>query len=144
MGGSVTPMSALVLTGSDHSLVPPSRLREVAQRCDRIQAELLERKAAGGCQGAVLLRTCNRIELIVDAACEGEAQDLRGLLACAPSFPHRCLRDAEAVGHFLGVAAGLHSMVFGEAQIQGQVREAFKQAEEFGMLSRRLHMLRSR
>jgi glutamyl-tRNA reductase len=35
-------------------------------------------------------------------------------------------------------------MVFGEAQIQGQVREAFKTAEEFGMLSRRLHMLRTR
>jgi glutamyl-tRNA reductase len=137
-------MSALVLTGSDHSLVPPSGLRELASRCDRIQARLLEQKNRGECNGAVLLRTCNRIELILDAACEPTDGELRELLGCEDSFPHRCLRGRDVVEHFLGVASGLHSMVFGETQIQGQLREAFKTAEELGMLSRRLHMLRSR
>jgi len=137
-------MGALVLAGSDHSLVPPSRLRELGARLDRLQAELLERKANGELHGAVLLRTCNRIELVVDAVADIAPEDLWRLLGGDAAFPHRCLQGAAVVEHCLGVASGLHSMVFGETQIQGQLREAFKTAEEFGMLSRRLHMLRSR
>jgi glutamyl-tRNA reductase len=137
-------MGALLLAGSDHSLVPPSRLRELGARLDRLQAELLERKANGELHGALLLRTCNRIELAVDAAVELAPGDLWRMLGCDGAFPHRCLQGDAVVEHVLGVASGLHSMVFGETQIQGQLREAFKTAEEFGMLSRRLHMLRSR
>jgi glutamyl-tRNA reductase len=137
-------MGALVLAGSDHSLVPPSRLRELGARLDRLQAELLGRKANGELHGAVLLRTCNRIEIVVDPAVELAPEELWQMLGCDDAFPHRCLQGAAVVEHCLGVASGLHSMVFGETQIQGQLREAFKTAEEFGMLSRRLHMLRSR
>jgi len=66
------------------------------------------------------------------------------VLGCERSFPVRECTDAAAIAHFLGVASGLHSLVFGEEQILGQVRRAYKTAEEFGLLSRRLQMLRSR
>jgi len=58
--------------------------------------------------------------------------------------PVHTFADEQAVDMLLCVTAGLNSMVFGEAQILGQVREAFRAAEGLGLLSRRLQMLRTR
>lgn len=142
-------MVRILLVGSDYQLVPPSRLEKLSACSEQIQARLLELKARGVIRGGLLLSTCNRFEVLLDLqeqAEDGASEDAmsRGLLGCDSSFPLRRLADAEAIEHLLGVATGLHSMVFGEEQILGQVRRTFKTAEEFGLLSRRLHMLRSR
>lgn len=91
---------------------------------------------------AVLLSTCNRVELYA-ATSSGELPPcthlLRGRLAQARGvaveevFPHlHSLRDEQAVRHLFRVTSSLDSMVLGEPQITGQVRDAFELASEAG------------
>ncbi|MFO1055312.1 MAG: hypothetical protein U1F36_24085 [Planctomycetota bacterium] len=137
-------MSRFLLAGSDHELVPPSRLTQLSAHSARVLTRLLELRNRNEIQGAVLLSTCNRVEALIDVDGEVAPDFARKLFECDADFPLRELRDEAAIDHFLGVAIGLHSMVFGEEQILGQVRRAYKTSEEHGLLSRRLQMLRSR
>ncbi|HEX8904962.1 MAG TPA: glutamyl-tRNA reductase [Longimicrobiaceae bacterium] len=87
---------------------------------------------------AVLLTTCNRTEFYL-AATEGDAgvaqaaEMLAARIGVAPDEAARWLyvhRDREAAQHLFRVAAGLDSMILGEPQIQGQVKEAYAAARE--------------
>jgi glutamyl-tRNA reductase len=91
--------------------------------------------------GLVVLSTCNRLEIYADAAVDCTAS-LAGLLtdalleqtgveAEAAAHFYR-LGDAEAVSHLFEVAAGLDSMVVGENQILGQVKEAYRLSSRAG------------
>jgi len=90
---------------------------------------------------AVLLSTCNRTELyaVADSAqaldqwLHTQAGDLQGYL-----YQHA---DAEAVRHLFRVATGLDSMVLGEPQILGQVKDAWSTARDHGLLGQRLDRL---
>lgn len=90
---------------------------------------------------AVLLSTCNRTELyaVADSAqaldqwLQAQAGDLQGYL-----YQHA---DAEAVRHLFRVATGLDSMVLGEPQILGQVKDAWSTARDHGLLGQRLDRL---
>jgi glutamyl-tRNA reductase len=135
-------MSPVRLVGSDHSLAQPSRLEQLGAAAEAIQARLIELRGRGAIAGALLLSTCNRFEVVLEP-CAGAAQPSATELL-GTDLPLRDLSDGAAVEHLLGVATGLHSMAFGEEQIQGQLRTAFRTAEELGMLSRKLHMLRNR
>ena len=98
---------------------------------------------------AVILSTCNRTELYVTARDEPSQADLllSQLLACkgASADPQKfyLLKHADAVRHLFRVAAGVDSMVLGESQILGQVRDAMSAATEAktlnGVLSRLFH-----
>lgn len=93
-------------------------------------AEFLRRVREAGAAEAVLLSTCNRTELY---AWSPDADIVPGVWqeysrrmdtdAAAIGYLHR---DRAAAGHLFRVAAGLDSMVLGEAQIQGQVAEAWE------------------
>lgn len=87
---------------------------------------------------AVLLTTCNRTEFYL-AATEGDggialAQEmLAARIGVDPSEAARWLyvhRDRDAAQHLFRVSAGLDSMILGEPQIQGQVKEAYAAARE--------------
>lgn len=100
---------------------------------------------------AVILSTCNRVELYV--ARPGSAQPLDdGLLAeffaevhqipLAELRPHLyAQRDAEAVRHLFRVAASLDSLIVGEGQIAGQVKRAYEQAQAAAAVGPLLHAL---
>jgi glutamyl-tRNA reductase len=105
-----------------------------------------------GCQNvaeAVLLSTCNRIEVyaIVDAF-HGGLADVMGVLGrhsgveanelCEHFYVHYA---AAAVEHLFSVTAGLDSMVVGETQILGQLRAAYAKADEAGTVGKTLHEL---
>ncbi len=98
-------------------------------------AAALAELTAGPADEAVLLSTCNRVELLsvgpdFDAA--GFLAARRGLdpAAVAPLlYTHA---DAAAVNHLLRVAGSLNSLVVGEGQIAGQVKQAFEQAKAVG------------
>jgi glutamyl-tRNA reductase len=84
--------------------------------------------------GAVLLSTCNRTEFYLSDAAAGATEAVWTLLAerlgdgrAAHGYGY-VRRDREAVGHLYRVAAGLDSMILGESQIQGQVRDAWELA----------------
>jgi glutamyl-tRNA reductase len=98
---------------------------------------------------AVLLSTCNRVEIY--AAVPGFHAGLSQLgevLAELSGIPAATLADSlyvhhgvDAVRHVFRVAAGLDSMVVGEPQILGQLREAYQQATELDAAGRVLHEL---
>jgi glutamyl-tRNA reductase len=86
---------------------------------------------------AVVVSTCNRVEIYTAISrFHGAAGDVRRFLADLHGLPLGEFADhlydyyeARAVQHLFGVAAGVDSMVVGEAQILGQVREAFQAAQ---------------
>ena len=123
-------------------MAPPSLLERLSSRSEKIQARLLEMSEEGSISGALLVSTCNRLEVLVELADNSAEIDEVDLLGT--QVPLRSCADEQAVDMLLAVTSGLHSMVFGEAQILGQVREAFRKAEALGLLSRRLQMLRTR
>ncbi|MGK2965383.1 MAG: glutamyl-tRNA reductase [Tepidiformaceae bacterium] len=109
---------------------------------------LLERAAELG-GGAALLGTCNRLELYVSAEIPPAALlDVVATTSGAPAeLTHRAFRPYQgndAVDHLFRVAAGLDSLVLGEAEILGQVRTAFSEAVAAGTTDRTItHLFHS-
>lgn len=104
---------------------------------DFIGAGMAANGCAGHVQELVLLSTCNRVELY--AGVSTEVEDVEGLLAAILSdltsvdvslFAGQayCHTDQEAANHLLRVAAGLDSLILGEAQVLGQVTDAYMDA----------------
>jgi len=94
----------------------------------------LARVIAAGASGGVLLSTCNRTEFYLVSDDEPALETVWSLLgerlAGAPSGGAReygyIVRDRDAVRHLYRVSSGLDSMILGESQIQGQVRDAWE------------------
>jgi glutamyl-tRNA reductase len=148
-GGMTLAMTRLTLIGSDFSRVPPSRLRALSQDSERIRTRLVELRASGRILGGFLLSTCNRVEVLLDLP---EAHDssvspddvARTVFGEVGDVPLRQLHGQDCVRHMLSVATGLESMVLGEEQILGQLSRSFTLCEDLGLMSRALHMLRTR
>ncbi|RMF86137.1 MAG: glutamyl-tRNA reductase [Nitrospinota bacterium] len=95
---------------------------------------------------AVILSTCNRVEIYarvkeVEAGSEHIIQflsDYHGLPVSAFRDHLYCLAEEEAIRHLFRVASSLDSMVIGEPQILGQVKEAYQQAKAYGLVGRLL------
>jgi glutamyl-tRNA reductase len=127
----------LVMVGLSHHATPLEVRERVAVD------EVAWREAAPAGLGSVLVSTCNRVE--VYAWVEGRpATAIRGLqrsLARAAGIelpdllPHLKSRSGrDALVHLVRVTTGLDSLVVGEEQIRGQVREALRAAEASGPL----------
>jgi glutamyl-tRNA reductase len=140
---------ALVVTcvGLNHRTAPVEEREKFAFSPEQLP-DALERlgRELGG---AVLISTCNRTELYTTSG--GHAHDVDRLLGAlaeckgAPLHPRLTyfLHHDEAVRHLFRVSAGIDSMVLGESQILGQVREAMSAATQArtlnGVLSRLFH-----
>ena len=89
-----------------------------------------------GVQEALYISTCNRVELVCVKDGDGETiQGLKRFLAQSGGLTDEevadCLyiyRDSDAIRHMFRVTASLDSLVMGETQILGQVKEAYRQA----------------
>jgi glutamyl-tRNA reductase len=121
---------------------------EERERLSFSAAELQDALAslAGRLRGAVILSTCNRTELYTTVPEETPDADLiallNGLKGTSIDRAHvYVLRRTEAVRHLFGVAAGIDSMVLGEPQILGQVRDALTAAKQAGTLDRMMSKL---
>jgi glutamyl-tRNA reductase len=136
----------LVLVGVNHKTAPIA-LRE---RIAISREELLETtRALGAVEGVsecVIVSTCNRVELL--AIVDGPGTDLTGFLhqhfglERALLEPHLYEQwDRDAVRHLFRVAASLDSMVVGEPQILGQVKEAYAVARAAGTVAGQLEYL---
>lgn len=137
----------LLLVGTSYQRAPVE-LRELLAYDRDLRREALERLAEGGAEAAVL-STCNRTEVyaVADdtAALEeriyGELAALSGLSHSELAPALYTVADEAAALHLFRVAAGLDSMVPGEAQILGQVREAYNGAREARTTGAVLHRL---
>jgi glutamyl-tRNA reductase len=137
----------LVLVGTSHHRAPVE-LRELLFVSAPENPELVRRLA--GAEGeAVALSTCNRTELyVVDADPEAAQARAFAELATLGSLTESeiapslyTLRDEAAALHLFRVAASLDSLIPGEAQILGQVRDAYETAKDAGTAGSILHRL---
>lgn len=118
-------------------------MQPLHQQQERIAQRLAHARAQGRCSGAMLLATCNRFEVVLDASA-GNPDALRAEIFDGCDVPLHEFRDADAVAHLIRVATGLESLVLGEDQILGQVGQAFRESEAEGLLGKGLHMVYSR
>lgn len=148
------PPNVTVLTiGLNHQTAPLALRERVAFTLEGLRPALdgLRQAFAQRMPEAAILSTCNRTELYC-AANPAEAQpisqDVGAWLAemhrieARELLPHLYVHHhAEAVRHAFRVASGLDSMVLGEPQILGQMKDAVRTAEEAGSLGTLLHQL---
>jgi glutamyl-tRNA reductase len=127
---------ALVALGLNHLTAPIALRERVAFPADATSPALVELLAEPGVREAAILSTCNRTELYctVEAGAEGvPAAWLHRHQALTRERVDEFLyrhHDADAVRHLFRVATGLESMVLGEPQILGQVKDAYALARE--------------
>jgi glutamyl-tRNA reductase len=128
---------SLVVVGLNHRTVPVELLERLAIAPVALPKAL---ESLGRCEHlaeVVLLSTCNRTEVYAHATLFHPAmQDVRDFLSDVSGVdPDEfsdllyAYHDDAAVAHLFGVAAGLDSMIIGEGEILGQVREAWQAAE---------------
>ncbi len=146
-------MSVIAL-GLNHSTAPLDLRGRFAFAPEQLSVALhgfRERIRAHDRPEAALLSTCNRTELYF-AAENGHPGDLvrpaidwlaaQGSVSGERMLDHTyVLEDRAAARHAFRVASGLDSMVLGEPQILGQMKQAVRQAETAGTLGRTLHQL---
>ena len=124
----------LICVGLSHKQAPIAVREQVAVRSDQIEARLRALMALPGLREVLLVSTCNRLEIFAIAETRAAAQDLLETLGPVAA-PHAvCRFEEEALRHLFRVTASLDSMVVGEAQILGQVKDAALQAQRAGAL----------
>ena len=136
-------MSVLVV-GLSHKSAPVAILEQAAVSGDTLGKLLRDVALADPVAEAFVVSTCNRVEVYADvdrfhagvtAICELLARHC-GIPAPELTSHLYVHYEDRAVGHLLGVACGLDSVVVGEGQILGQVRSALKLAERHGTAGR--------
>ena len=139
----------LLVVGVSHHSAPLEILERLSVGGGDLPGLLAELVAQPHVREAVVLNTCNRVEVYAAVtgfhgglAEIGETLGRRAALDVAVLATHMYVHyDGEAARHALRVAAGLDSMVIGEAQILGQLREAYAVAAERDSAGRLLHEL---
>jgi glutamyl-tRNA reductase len=139
----------LVLIGVNHKTAPIELRERIAIPRDELPETTRALAAVPGVSECMIVSTCNRVEML--AAVESPDTDLRGFLhrhfGLEPSVLASHIyeqHDRDAVRHLFRVASSLDSMVVGEPQILGQVKEAFAVARASGTVGGQLeHLLQS-
>lgn len=139
----------LALIGVNHKTAPIELRERIAISRDELPEMTRALGEMPGVSECMIVSTCNRVELIasLDSANTDLVEFLHRRFEIAPQelAPHIYEhRDQEAVRHLFRMAASLDSMVVGEPQILGQVKEAFAVAKESGTVAGQLeHLLQS-
>jgi glutamyl-tRNA reductase len=134
---------ALIVAGVSHVTAPIEVREKLTLRPQESTRELARLRELGLIREGVILSTCNRTELYAVENGRDVLPEVSSLLSQrlgsdASQFVY-ARRDREAAAHLFGVAAGLRSMILGEAQIHGQVKEAWEQCRsESGPILNRL------
>jgi len=145
--------SSLVLVGINHTTAPIEVRERLAIPAARLADATRTLAQQPGIREALILSTCNRVEFITmqDRAAESNPPDILRFLheyfavPTATVEPHVYqFRDREAVRHLFRVASSLDSMVVGEPQILGQVKESYAIARQVGAVSTALEPLLQR
>jgi glutamyl-tRNA reductase len=131
----------LALAGVNHRTAPLELREKLTLRAEEIPAALLRAQACGA-KEALVLSTCNRVEvaaaLMDDVPAEALFESLavvRDGLTVEALRPHLYLHEErDAIRHLFRVASSLDSMVVGEPQILGQLKQAYAQAREQGTI----------
>jgi len=142
-------MSCFVLIGLNHKTASVAIREKASFTPEEVSLSLPKLKEKDCIEECLILSTCNRTEIIIcslnkpvgeqsviDFLCEKAETDKETLMKHL-----YILRENEVVRHLFRVAPGLESMVLGEPQIAGQVKDAFEKAIEAGTANRVLTSL---
>src|SRR5271154_5678177 len=133
----------LLLTGVNHKTAPVELREQLAISPERLSDATRALLAFPGVHEAMILSTCNRVEML--ACHEASSPDLLNFLQSYLGIetsslrPHTYeYRETDAVQHLFRVASSLDSMVVGEPQILGQVKESYTAARSVGAVQTHL------
>lgn len=131
--------------GISHKTAPIEVREQLAVKSSELAICASTLKLCGVLDEIVLLSTCNRVEIY--AATERPMADTKSLIQLLSSETWELddqiyvYEDADAVRHLLRVTAGLDSMVLGETDITGQIKNAYEIARTAGLTGRVLNRL---
>ncbi|HUB26040.1 MAG TPA: glutamyl-tRNA reductase [Tepidisphaeraceae bacterium] len=148
-------MRRLALLGLNHTTAPLDVREKLALSAEQVAAAIGQFRGQCAESEIVLLSTCNRVELYTTRPPQGElaaesawADWLGRFLAAFRQTPLEVFQPflyhktaAAAAEHLFNVASSLDSMVLGETQILGQVRQAYETARQLGAAGPVLHPL---
>lgn len=136
---------SIFVVGINHKTASVTLREKIYFAFDKLALYLSDLLNQGHAQEAVLLSTCNRSELYCYSH---DVNAVRDWFCAQTSLPPSDLESAiyihqneEAVTHIMQVACGLDSMVLGESQIFGQMKEAFSESCSAGAIDRIFHQL---
>jgi len=146
---------SILLLGVNHTTAPIDVRERLAIPISRLADATRTLAHQPGIREALILSTCNRVELLtVTDAAENPLSPPLGMLRFLHDYlnlpaeeikPHVYeFREREAIRHLFRVASSLDSMVVGEPQILGQVKESWNVAREVGAISSTLDPLLQR
>src|SRR5690349_6702864 len=131
------------LIGVNHRTAPLDVRERLAISEKRLPEAVQKLAGYAGVEEAMIVSTCNRVEML--ARCKNGGADLRGFLrdyfAAEPNDFDKHLyeyKDHEAIQHLFRVTSSLDSMVVGEPQILGQMKEAYAVARALGTVNSQL------
>ena len=139
----------LFVAGLSHRNAPVELREQLAVDEDKLRELLRDIAATGVVREALILSTCNRVEVYAIADVPGEARAAAFRRLChqrgvEPAPVETALythAEGDAVRHAFRVASSLDSMLVGEPQILGQVKDAFALAQSCETVGPALHML---
>ena len=139
----------LIVIGVNHQTAPVEVREQFTISEARLPEALKTLAAQPGIEEAMIVSTCNRVELIArtkdaDANLDGCLKKMYGVDAQSYRKYLYEYRERDAIRHVFRVASSLDSMVVGEPQILGQVKEAYATARAVGALNSQLDALYSR
>src|SRR3974390_242307 len=139
----------LIVIGVNHQTAPVEVREQFAIPEARLTQAVKTLAAQPGIEEAMIVSTCNRVELVARA--KDANVDLHAYLPQLYGFDTQAYRkylyeyrERDAVRHVFRVAASLDSMVVGEPQILGQVKEAYATARAVGAVRAQLDQLLTR
>ncbi len=141
---------ALVLVGASHHNFSLDKLVLLEREASVIRARLFNPlNIEHGINGGVLISTCNRLEVYIDTErFHGAVDHVIELIGEISGLPEAEINQSlqvstgmAVVQHLFAVAAGLESMIIGEAEIAGQIRSSLKLAQKEGSTTPQLEQL---
>jgi glutamyl-tRNA reductase len=138
----------LALVGLSHKTAPVEVRERLAFDNDALRLALKSLVGRRDVSEAMILSTCNRVEVVAESPDDRLIREfLCEFHQISPDDVSKhlySLRNAEAIRHVFRVAASLDSMMVGEPQILGQVKEAFRIAADTGTVGMHLSALMNR
>lgn len=135
----------IFVAGLSYKTTPVEVREKLAVQRSRLQCCGCRLKLRGGLDEVVLLSTCNRVEIYgVSPWIHGRVQQLfQELTGSDFDFtPHLYVKEgAAAAKHLFAVASGVDSLVIGETEITGQVKNAYQAAKDAGLVGKKMNRL---
>lgn len=135
---------SIIAVGINHKTAPVSVREKISFNPDALSTALQSMLDSVQCKEAAILSTCNRTELylVQDDTTDKTQERLINWLEQYHNVPASTIlpslyihQDQQAVNHMMRVACGLDSLVLGEPQILGQMKQAYNQAKAAGSMA---------